>query len=99
MLVLDRELISKGLIEKVNCGVKDEGSNLRTCTRVLGERTVVPLGLSTFFDGPCLAHLLSNACNSALSTTVDVELSMINSKESRSALQNWITGAKKRAKG
>ena len=98
--VLKNELKKHNLMDRVIACVKDGGSNLRSCTPILqGLVRCEFLDLDTCFEGPCFAHLLSNACNAALCNSVDDGLALIDAKKAKASLQRCITWTKKSAKG
>ena len=98
--VLKTELKIYNLMIRAIACVKDGGSNLRSCTTILQGLVLCDLlDLDTCFEGPCFAHVVSNACNSALCNSVDDGLALIDAKEAKASLQKCITLTKKSAKG
>jgi hypothetical protein len=94
------------LRDKVVAYVKDQGSNLNTCTDSLcSSLTTHPMGLQKPLEGSCFAHLLSKSLSRVLAKTADGEnqldhdLPKIKWFERVAKLSKCITWTKKSGKG
>jgi hypothetical protein len=65
--ILRKDLSEFGLTNKNICFVKDGGSNLKTCADALrGIVSCDSLNQSSGFEGLCIAHIISGACNASI---------------------------------
>jgi hypothetical protein len=89
-----------GLTNKTIGYVKDGESNLKTCTYSLkGIVSCDLLDQSYVFEGPCIAHILSGACNASLAPVMYQTLEHVNIKNIRGKLQVCIIWTKKGCSG
>ena len=70
---------------KVIAYVKDGGSNLATCTSALKKLVSNPY-FENVFAGPCIAHIISGACNAAMKVTGAQEFICVDFKKCRQIL-------------